>query len=57
MGRTLAFTSTRLTHPTTGKLLAQGTHTKYIRDALADKEGRNVTFDEAGDDIVSDAMT
>lgn len=50
MGKTLAYTETKLFHPDTHKLLATGLHTKYI--AASHKHPKNVTFDESGENIV-----
>lgn len=50
MGKTLAYTETKLLHPDTHKLLATGLHTKYI--AASHKHPKNVTFDDSGDSVV-----
>ncbi|GAA5823113.1 hypothetical protein JCM11251_007491 [Rhodosporidiobolus azoricus] len=50
MGKTLAYTRTELSSAKTGKLLAYGSHTKYIADAL--KSPKNVKFSEDGESIV-----
>lgn len=50
MGKTLAYTETKLFHPETNKLLATGLHTKYI--ANSHDNPKNVTFDESGEKIV-----
>lgn len=50
MGRTLAYTETKLFETKTGKILASGLHTKYIAKSLDNP--KNVAFDEAGEQIV-----
>lgn len=50
MGKTLAYTETKLFHPETDKLLATGLHTKYI--AASHKHPQNVKFDETGENII-----
>ncbi|GAA5952040.1 hypothetical protein JCM3765_005178 [Sporobolomyces pararoseus] len=50
MGRTLAFTRTEINSLETGKLLAYGSHTKYIKDAL--KGDKNVKLSEDGEHLV-----
>lgn len=50
VGKTLAYTETRILHPETGKLLATGLHTKFVGKSHGHK--RNVVFDETGDNIV-----
>ncbi|GAA5940778.1 PaaI family thioesterase [Sporobolomyces koalae] len=50
MGRTLAFTRTEITSLESGKLLAYGSHTKYIKDAL--KGERNVELSADGEQLV-----
>ncbi|GAA5885209.1 hypothetical protein JCM16303_005906 [Sporobolomyces ruberrimus] len=50
MGRTLAFTRTEINSSESGKLLAYGSHTKYIKDALQGKQ--NVKFSEDGEELV-----
>ncbi|ORY75957.1 Thioesterase/thiol ester dehydrase-isomerase [Leucosporidium creatinivorum] len=46
-GKTLAYTRIEMTSAKTGKLLAFGTHTKSIQQAL--KSPENVRFDEEGE--------
>ena len=50
VGKTLAYTETRILHPESGKLLATGLHTKFVGKSHGHK--RNVVFDETGDNIV-----
>ncbi|GAA5918176.1 hypothetical protein JCM6882_002318 [Rhodosporidiobolus microsporus] len=50
MGKTLAYTRTELTSGKTGKLLAYGSHTKYIADARLSP--KNVKFSEDGETVV-----
>lgn len=50
MGKTLAYTETKIIHPTSGKLLASGLHTKFIGKSL-DHE-KNVEFSETGEEVV-----
>lgn len=50
MGKTLAYTETKLFHPETNKLLATGLHTKYI--ANSHSHPQNVKFDETGDNVI-----
>ncbi|GAA5922022.1 hypothetical protein JCM3775_003465 [Rhodotorula graminis] len=50
MGKTLAFTRTELHSAETGKLLAFGSHTKYIADAL--KSPKNVKLSDDGEQVV-----
>lgn len=47
LGKTLAYTETKILHPETGKLLAQGLHTKFIGKSHG--HPKSVTFDESGD--------
>ncbi|BGP26429.1 paaI_thioesterase family protein [Rhodotorula toruloides] len=54
MGKTLAFTRTELYSAESGKLLAFGSHTKYIADAL--KSDKNVKFSEDGEQLVQGEM-
>ncbi|GAA6038361.1 hypothetical protein JCM8097_007610 [Rhodosporidiobolus ruineniae] len=54
MGKTLAFTRIELESAKTGKLLAYGSHTKYIADAL--KSPKNVKFSEDGETLVEGSM-
>ncbi|POY70965.1 hypothetical protein BMF94_6027 [Rhodotorula taiwanensis] len=49
MGKTLAYTRVEILSADTGKLLAYGSHTKYIADAL--KSDKNVKFSEDGESI------
>ncbi|GAA6055135.1 hypothetical protein JCM3770_007459 [Rhodotorula araucariae] len=50
MGKTLAYTRIELHSAESGKLLAFGSHTKYIADAL--KSPRNVTLSDDGEHIL-----
>jgi acyl-coenzyme A thioesterase 13 len=50
MGKTLAYTETKIFHPNTGKLLAQGLHTKFVGKSL--DHPKNVEFDASGDQVV-----
>ncbi|BGP18577.1 hypothetical protein JCM10213_003035 [Rhodosporidiobolus nylandii] len=50
MGKTLAYTRTQIESAKTGKLLAYGSHTKYIADAL--KSPKNVKLSDDGETIV-----
>lgn len=50
MGKTLAYTETKIFHPTTGKVLAQGLHTKFVGKSF--DHPKNVEFDETGDKVV-----
>ncbi|BGP57208.1 hypothetical protein JCM8202v2_004848 [Rhodotorula sphaerocarpa] len=50
MGKTLAYTRVELLNHDTGKLLAYGSHTKYIADAI--KSDKNVKFSEDGETIL-----
>ncbi|GAA5961750.1 hypothetical protein JCM8115_004759 [Rhodotorula mucilaginosa] len=50
MGKTLAYTRVELHDAESGKLLAYGSHTKYIADAL--KSDKNVKFSEDGEAIL-----
>ncbi|GAA6011301.1 hypothetical protein JCM11491_006789 [Sporobolomyces phaffii] len=50
MGRTLAFTRTEISSLETGKLLAYGSHTKYINDALRGE--KNVKLSEDGEELI-----
>ncbi|KAK4336409.1 TATA-box-binding protein [Rhodotorula toruloides] len=50
MGKTLAFTRIELYSAESGKLLAFGSHTKYIADAL--KSEKNVKFSEDGEQLL-----
>ena len=50
LGKTLAYTETKIIHPVTGKLLAQGLHTKFIGKSHG--HPKNVTFDESGDQVL-----
>ncbi|BGP34057.1 hypothetical protein JCM10296v2_005872 [Rhodotorula toruloides] len=54
MGKTLAFTRIELFSADSGKLLAFGSHTKYIADAL--KSDKNVKFSEDGEQLVQGEM-
>lgn len=54
MGKTLAYTETKILHPVTGKLLAQGLHTKFIGKSLDNP--KNVTFDETGEQVVKGSI-
>ncbi|GAA5919374.1 hypothetical protein JCM1841_005976 [Sporobolomyces salmonicolor] len=54
MGRTLAFTRIELESAKTGKLLAFGSHTKFIADAL--KSPKNIKLSEDGETIVEGTM-
>ncbi|CEQ42861.1 SPOSA6832_04735, partial [Sporobolomyces salmonicolor] len=53
-GRTLAFTRIELESAKTGKLLAFGSHTKFIADAL--KSPKNIKLSEDGETIVEGTM-
>ena len=50
LGKTLAYTETKILHPETGKLLATGLHTKFIGKSHG--HPKSVTFDESGDTVV-----
>ncbi|GJN92462.1 hypothetical protein Rhopal_005492-T1 [Rhodotorula paludigena] len=54
LGKTLAFTRVELHSAATGKLLAYGSHTKYIADAR--KSEKNVVFSEDGESVVEGTM-
>ncbi|KAH9812852.1 HotDog domain-containing protein [Melampsora americana] len=54
MGKTLAYTSILLRDPVTGKLLARGSHTKFIAPSVG--HAMNVKFDETGETIVEGKM-
>ncbi|GAA5890865.1 hypothetical protein JCM5296_003447 [Sporobolomyces johnsonii] len=54
MGRTLAFTRIELESAKTGKLLAYGSHTKFIADAL--KSPKNIKLSEDGETVVEGTM-
>ena len=54
MGKTLAYTETKVHHPVTGKLLAQGLHTKFIGKSY--NHPKNVTFNESGDEVIEGAI-
>ncbi|CDR45285.1 RHTO0S10e07536g1_1 [Rhodotorula toruloides] len=54
LGKTLAFTRIELFSAESGKLLAFGSHTKYIADAL--KSDKNVKFSEDGEQLVQGEM-
>ena len=53
LGRSLAYTETKIFHPTTGKILATGLHTKFVGRSLDSPE--NVAFDETGENLVQSA--
>ena len=55
MGKTLAYTETKLFNSENGKILATGLHTKFIGRSL--DSPKNVTFDEAGENIVKEGGT
>jgi len=44
-GKTLAFTKVDIYSAKTDKLVATGTHTKFIGNALKNDHGKNLTFD------------
>ena len=50
LGKTLAYTETKILHPETGKILAQGLHTKFIGKSHG--HPKSVTFDESGDNVL-----
>lgn len=50
LGKTLAYTETKLLHPDTGKLLAQGLHTKFIGKSHG--HPKSVTFSEDGEKVL-----
>ncbi|EGG12678.1 uncharacterized protein MELLADRAFT_58511 [Melampsora larici-populina 98AG31] len=54
MGKTLAYTSVFLRDPVTGKLLARGSHTKFIAPSVG--HSMNVKFDETGENIIEGKM-
>ncbi|GAA6062671.1 hypothetical protein JCM10212_000571 [Sporobolomyces blumeae] len=54
MGRTLAFTRVELKSAQTGKLLAYGSHTKFISEAL--KGEKNVKLSEDGETVLEGKM-
>ncbi|GAA5988362.1 hypothetical protein JCM11641_003495 [Rhodosporidiobolus odoratus] len=54
LGRTLAYTRVELESAKTGKLLAYGSHTKYIADAL--KSPQNVKLSEDGETVLEGVM-
>lgn len=53
LGKTLAFTRTELSTKE-GRILAYGSHTKYIANAFTATE--NETFDELGEVVVSSGV-
>lgn len=55
MGKTLAYTETKLFNAENGKILATGLHTKFIGRSL--DSPKNVTFDETGENIVKESGT
>lgn len=54
MGKTLAYTETKIIHPASGKLLATGLHTKFIGKSHGHK--KSVVFDESGDNIIEGSL-
>jgi len=52
MSKTLAFTTVNIKHPKLGKLLASGTHTKFIAEALKDTQKKNLVFDSEGEKVL-----
>ncbi|KAG0149229.1 hypothetical protein CROQUDRAFT_653786, partial [Cronartium quercuum f. sp. fusiforme G11] len=53
MGKTLAYTSVFLRDPQ-GKLLARGSHTKFIAPSMG--HAMNVKFDESGNGVLEGKM-
>jgi len=51
-GKTLAFTRVDIFSAKTNKLVATGTHTKYIANALKNEHGKNIKFDESGANVI-----
>ena len=54
LGKTLAYTETKVIDPVTNKLLAQGLHTKFIGKSHG--HPKNVTFDGVGDKVIEGAI-
>lgn len=50
LGKTLAYTETKLIQPETGKILATGLHTKFVGRSL--DSPKNCAFDELGDKVL-----
>ena len=55
LGRTLAYTETKIFSADSGKLLATGLHTKFVGRSL--DSPKNVTFDETGENVVKEGGT
>ncbi|CAH7671382.1 HotDog domain-containing protein [Phakopsora pachyrhizi] len=55
IGRTLAFTSVTIRNSENGKIVARGSHTKYVTTAF--NHEKNVAFDQTGDNIAQGTLS